>query len=174
MWPAALSQVHLSGPVLCNQRSYSIVPLSHWGSGENQDHSSRLCSVVTSRGTAWLCWGDMWARVWELRPGTGRGCGEGGPVQLTAQKTVREEPGALGEGSLNSVWRSVACTWDRIRNQAAERSERRRYRGPSLASLDEQRPSSSTPRVPSENSVSPQTMPNVTSTLGNRPSATFS
>lgn len=56
-------------PVLCNPRSQSTLPtLGHWGSQENQDHSSRLSvpqgesSAQESReprGRVWLCWGDV-------------------------------------------------------------------------------------------------------------------
>lgn len=44
------------------------------------------------------------------------GCGGDSP-RIT---NCMEEPGASGEGGMNSVWWNLACKWDKMRNEIRE------------------------------------------------------
>lgn len=57
----------------------------------------------------------MCVSVFETWNRTG-GCGGDSP-RIT---NCMEEPGASGEGSMNSVWWNLACKWDKMRNEIRE------------------------------------------------------
>lgn len=138
VWPStALSLQSTPRPLFCalnESRHCSLGPLGLVEESRSwlraiSANGKALPSCHRSPEEEWLCWGHV--GVLEVTPGMGQeAAGRAAQYSyLHAETTVMEEPGALGEGSRYSVWWSVACKWDEIRNQVGEEVRRADTKG---------------------------------------------